>query len=108
MYASKYNRITAYTKENISSSYSIQIGYVDASMNLWGIDSKIKVIIDWRVSIDPVCLNKLGKVLNIPTRISSQYGEYQELMSFLTQTGINFLNLIDLQEVEFSKVIDSI
>ncbi|MCQ4862781.1 AAA family ATPase [Pseudoflavonifractor phocaeensis] len=108
VYASKYNRITAYTKENISTSYSIQIGYVDTSMDLWGIDSKIKVIIDWRVSIDPVCLNKLGKVLNISTRISSQYGEYQELMSFLTRTGINFLDLIDFQEVEFSKVINSI
>ncbi len=108
VYASKYNRITAYTKENISTSYSIQIGYVDASIDLWGIDSKIKVITDWKVSIDPVCLNKLGKVLNIPIRISSQYGEYRELMSFLTQTGINFLDLIDFKEVEFSKVIDTI
>ena len=62
----------------------------------------------WGVSVDPVCLNKLGKVLKIPTRISSQYGEYKALMSFLTRTGLNFLDLIDFQEVEFSKIIDSI
>ena len=107
-YASKYNRITAYSKENISTSYSVQVGYVDAPMNLWGIDSSIKVITNWRVSIDPVCLNKLGKVLKIPTRISSQYGEYEELMRFLTRTGLSFLDLIDFQEVEFLRVIDSI
>ena len=77
-------------------------------MNLWGIDSSIKVITNWRVSIDPVCLNKLGKVLKIPTRISSQYGEYEELMCFLTRTGLSFLDLIDFQEVEFSRVVDSI
>lgn len=108
VYASKYNRITAYTKENISTRYSVQVGYVESAMDLWGINSKIKVITDWCVSVDPVCLNKLGKVLKIPTRISSQYGEYKELMSFLTRTGLNFLDLIDFQEVEFSKIIDSI
>ena len=108
VYASKYNRITAYTKENISTRYSVQIGYVESAMDLWGINSKIKVITDWGVSVDPVCLNKVGKVLKIPTRISSQYGEYKALMSFLTRTGLNFLDLIDFQEVEFSKIIDSI
>ena len=108
VYASKYNRITAYTKENISTRYSVQIGYIESAMDLWGINSKIKVITDWSVSVDPVCLNKLGKVLKTPTRISSQYGEYKALMSFLTRTGLNLLDLIDFQEVEFSKIIDSI
>lgn len=108
VYASKYNRITVYTKENISTRYSVQVGYAESAMDLWGINSKIKVITDWRVSIDPVCLNKLGKVLKIPTRVSSQYGEYKELMSFLTRTGLNLLDLIDFREVEFSKIIDSI
>ena len=77
-YASKYNRITTYTKENISTGYSIQVGYVESAIDLWGISSRIKVITDWRVSVDPVCLNKLGKVLKMPTRISSQYGEYND------------------------------
>ena len=108
VYASKYNRITAYTKENISTRYSVQVGYVESAIELWGINSTIKVITNWCVSIDPVCLNKLGKVLKIPTRISSQYREYQELMSFLTRSGLNFLDLIDFQEVEFSQIIDSI
>ncbi len=108
VYASKYNRITAYTKENISTSYSIQIGYVDATIGLWGLDTKIKVITNWHVSIDPICLNKLGRILKIPTRLSSRYGEYQELMSFLTRTGINLIDLIDLQKITFLKVINSI
>lgn len=108
VYASKYNRITAYTKENISTGYSVQVGYVESEIDLWGINSKIKVVTDWRVSVDPVCMNKLGKVLKIPTRISSQYREYKKLMSFLTHTGLSFLDLIDFQEVEFSKIIDSI
>ena len=43
-YASKYNRITTYTKENISTGYSIQVGYVESAIDLWGISSRIKVI----------------------------------------------------------------
>lgn len=108
VYASKYNRITAYTKENISTDYSIKIAYVDATINLWNIKSKIKIITNWKVSIEPSCLNNLGKILNIPVKINSQYGEYIALMNFLTKTGINLIDLIDLQELDFLSIIESI
>ena len=108
IYATKYNRITVYTKENIASDYSVQIGYMDAEIDLWGVSSKIKVITNWKVSIEPSCLNKLAKILRIPMKLTSQYGEYNTLMDFLTKTGINLLELIDLQEVTFSSLIDQI
>lgn len=108
IYATKYNRITAYTKENISTNYSVQIGYTNAVINLWGVNSQIKVITNWRVSIDPSCLNKLGKILHIPIKLSSKHGEYAALMNFMTRTGISFLDLIDLQEVTFTALIYSI
>ena len=108
VYATKYNRITVYTKENISTNYSIQIAYVDTFINLWGIESKIKVITNWKVSIEPRCLNILAKILKIQTRLNSKYGEYIALMNFLTNTGISFLDLIDLQESAFSNLIDQI
>lgn len=108
IYATKYNRITAYTKENISTNYSVQISFENMPINLWGIQSDVKIITNWRVSIDPSCLNKLGKILKMPTKISSNYGEYSTLMDFLTTTGINFLELIDLQQLSFAEILDSI
>lgn len=108
IYASKYNRITAYTKEDISSSYPVQIGYTVANVNLWGVDTEIKVITGWRVSIDPRCLNKFAKILRMPSHLATSYGEYHSLMNFLSATGMNLLELIDLQEISFQKVIDSI
>lgn len=108
VYATKYNRVTVYTKENISTSYSVQIAYVDATINLWDIKSKIKVITNWKVSIEPRCLNKLGKILKVQTKLNSKYGEYIELMNFLTKTGMNFLDLIDLQEFDFYELVNSI
>ncbi len=108
VYATKYNRITAYTKEYIATNYSIQIGYADAAIDLWGVNSNIKIITNWMVSIDPTCLNKLAKILNIHTSISGIYGEYMALMNFLTRSGVNFLELIDLEELSFSQIVDEI
>ena len=108
IYATKYNRITAYTKENLTTNYSVQIAYTEATVNLWNIKAKIKVITNWGVSIDPTVLNKLAKILRVRTQISTQYREYGALMSFLTKSGMNLLDLIDLKEVSFFKIINSI
>lgn len=108
VYATKYNRITAYTKKSISTAYSVQIEYTNVDIELWGVKSPIKVITNWKVSIDPSCLNKLGKIMRIPIKLTSRYGEYSALMDLLTKTGINLLDMIDLREVDFSSLVDSI
>ena len=108
IYASKYNRITAYTKLNISSNYSIKIKYSTGMINLWGIATEIKIITDWKVSINPRCLNHLGRILKMNIKLSSQFGEYDALMQFLTKTGVSFLEMIDFREVRFSEIVDGI
>ena len=108
IYASKYNRITAYTQLDISTGYSVQIDYVPSFINLWGVDTEIKIITAWRVSVDPKCLNKLGKILNMRLQLSSKYGEYDALMRFLTETGMDFLEMIDLREIHFSHLLESV
>lgn len=107
-YATKYNRITAYTKENVSSDYSIKIGYTEIPIELWGITTDIKIITNWSVSIDPSSINKLGKILTIGTRINSRYNEYLSMMSFLTQSGINLVDLIDLNKETFASIIEPV
>lgn len=107
-YASKYNRITAYTKLDMSTDYSVQVDYASAHINLWGIKTEIRIITSWRVSVDPKCLNRLAKILNMPRQLTTKYGEYDALMRFLTTTGMNFLDMIDLQEIQFSHLLESI
>ena len=108
MYATKFNRITVYTRQNISTNYSIQIAYANAEIDLWGTKNEIRVVTNWKVSIDPMCLNKLGKILKIDMKLSKNYGEYSSLMDFLTQTGMNLLDLINLKEESFINTISQI
>lgn len=108
IHASKYDRVTAYTKADISTNYSVQIGYTNATIKLWGIDSDIRVITDWSVSIEARCLNRLAKILRLPLKLNAKYGEYTALMDFLTQTGLNLLDLIDMKEISFQEIVDSL
>lgn len=108
LYATKYNRISVYSKQNILTNYSIQIAYTEAEIELWGIKNKIKILNDWKVAIDPVCLNKLAKMLMCHTTISRNYGEYISLMKFLTDTAMNLLEIINLSEARFQQVYKSI
>lgn len=108
LYATKFNRITVYSKQNISTNYSIQIAYADAEVNFWGAKSKIKVVTNRKVSIDPSCLNKLGKILKIDIKLNKNYGEYNSLMNFLTRTGMNLFDLINIHEDNFQNASDQI
>lgn len=108
LYATKYNRITVYSKFYISTKYSIQIAYTEKKLELWGINNKIKILNNWKVSIDPVCLNKMAKMVMMHTQISSKHGEYIELMKFLTSTQMNLLEIINLSNERFQYVYNYI
>lgn len=108
LYATKFNRITVYSKVDISTNYSIQIAYTYVDISLWGLESKIKVVTNWKVSIDPSCLNKLAKIIYKDIRLNGKYGEYVSLMQFFTETGMNLLELINLQTVRFNKALEQI
>ena len=107
-YASKFNRIIAYSKENINTDYTIQIAYLKGYVQLWEKPSEIKVITDWKVSIDPAILNKFATILNKELKIKSNFGEYTSLMNFLKQTGMNLLDIVDLRDSKFKSIIEKI
>ena len=107
-FATKYNRVTAYSKHEISTNYPIQIGYEETKIHLWDQPMGIKVITSWCVSIAPVVLNKLAKILRFETRLSSRYNEYYALMNYLTETGMNFLDLVDFGDKSFHEQLSRI
>ena len=108
VYSTKYNRVTVYSKLTVTTYYSIQIAYTETEIELWGIKNSIKVLNGWRVAIDPSCLNKLSKMLLKTTRINRNYREYINLMNFLTETGMNLFELINMREERFTYIYEKI
>lgn len=108
VYSTKYNRVTVYSKMTITTYYSIQIAYTETVIDLWGVQNSIKVLNDWRVAIDPSCLNKLAKMLLKSTKINRNYREYVNLMEFLTETGMNLFELINMRKERFSQIYNRV
>ena len=107
-YATKYNRVTVYSQKDVSTNYSIQIGCAETDILLWDNLSKIRVVTDWRVSIEPASLNKLAKILRCNQKVGGKYGEYVSLMDFLTNTGINLLDFADMGNDKFHYFLQEI
>ena len=107
-YASKFNRLIAYSKENIETNYTIQIGYLKEYVQLWENPSEIKFITNWKVSIDPAILNRFSAILNKELKLKSTFGEYNSLMDFLKDTGMNLLDIVDLRNDKFDLVMEQI
>lgn len=108
VYSTKYNKVTVYSKMTITTYYSIQIAYTETVIDLWGVQNSIKVLNDWRVAIDPSCLNKLAKMLLKSTKINRNYREYVNLMEFLTETGMNLFELINMRKERFSQIYNRV
>ena len=107
-YASKFNRITVYTKTNIGTPYSIQIAYSERQIKEWQNDLSIKILTNWKVSVDPSILNRFAAILGKELKISSNFGEYKALMTFLTKTGMSLLDFIDIKKEIFDNSIKEI
>ena len=61
-----------------------------------------------KVAIDPTCLNKLSKMVFRNTKINRNYGEYNNLMKFLTETGMNLFELVNMREEQFREIYNKI
>ena len=108
LYTTKFNRVTVYSKKTILTNYSIQIAYSETEIELWGIKNRIKVLNDWKVAIDPSCLNKFAKMLHMGKKINRNYGEYIGLMKVLTETGMNLLDIVNLSKQRFAELYNRI
>ena len=58
----------------------------------------IQIIDKWEVSIRPCELNNFAHLLGEDTDIQTKNTEYKNLMSFLTETNLSLVELIDLSD----------
>lgn len=72
----KFNRITAFTKYDISTDYCVALSFSDATISVFNTDFPIKIITEWHVSIRPCELNNFAELLNVECSVSRGLNEY--------------------------------
>lgn len=101
--ASKFDRIIAFTKIDISPYYAVKLSVSNDSIQILGKEMPIQIIDNWQVSIRPCELNNFADIFGDHQKIGGTK-EYYELMRFLTSTGLNLVEIIDFSDRIYSKV----
>jgi len=92
--ASKFDRIIAFTNQEISKYYAVKLWTIKDDIQILDMTMPIYVIVKWEVSIRPCELRRLSNLFSENIQFQGSSSEYRGLMSYLTQTGLNLVDLI--------------
>lgn len=102
--SNKFNRITAFTKFDIDSNYAVALQFSNKYIDLLDKNFPIKIITKWKISIRPCELTNFGDLIDCEIKIQRGYPEYQLLMNILTKYKIDLLDIVQLDNADYSQL----
>lgn len=102
-FASKFNRIIAFTDLDITDNYAVKFALAHDSIEILGKTMSIVVITGWEVAIRDCEFRNFTNLIR-GTVVSTGYAEQKGISRFLTSTGFNLTELVDFSDSEFQKV----
>ncbi len=103
-YTSKTDRIIAFTKHDILPNYAVKLMLSSNTINVLNKDMPIHIITDWEVSIRPCEINNFANIFGSYPKIQAGNKEYQNLMQFLTNTGLDLVELLKSDDYYYSNI----
>ena len=92
--ASKFDRVIAFTKHEISDNYAVKFSIYNDTIHILDKDMTIQVIDSWSVSIRPCEWENLSEIFGARMSISASANEYKELMKFLSTVRMSLNELV--------------
>ena len=106
---SKFDRVIAFTKLDISANYAVRLSISADNIEILNKNMPIHIIDRWEVSIRPCELDNFARIFDpFLKKYSSKNKEYQNLMTFLTNTGFSLVDLIDLEDEHYELIKNKI
>lgn len=99
-YASKSNRIIAFTSLEITENYAVKLTLIHDNIEILSKTMPILVIVGWEVSIRDCEYKNFSKLIR-GGAVKTSYAEQQGISQLLTSTGLNLTELIDLSDEGF-------
>ncbi len=107
-YSSKFNRFTIFSDTEVPSFYALKISVIDTDVIVLNRKMPIKILDSYRVAIRQCELNALARILGYSEKISVSANEYLYLMDHLTKSGMNLVEIIDLNHIYYDALKSSI
>lgn len=92
--ASKFDRVIAFTKHEITDNYAVKFSIHNGVIHILDKNMTIQVIDNWSVSIRPCEWDNLSEIFGARMSISASSNEYKELMKYLTTVRMSLTELI--------------
>ncbi|AKL83319.1 RecD-like DNA helicase YrrC [Bacillus atrophaeus UCMB-5137] len=102
-YASKFNRVIAFTSLEITENYAVKFTLARDSIEILGKTMPIIVIIGWEVAIRDCEFRNFTSLIR-GAAVKTGYAEQQGISLFLTSTGFNLTELVDFPDAEFQEI----
>lgn len=100
----KFDRHIAFTKLNIAETYAVKFSISRDYIEVANKRMPILLIDGWEVSIRPCELQNFERIFTSDAKVySGKTVEYVQLMSFLTTTGLNLLEVIDFPDNYYNR-----
>lgn len=99
-YTSKFDRLIAFTKFDISMNYAVKLNLSVDAIEVFGSRMPIMIIDDWEISIRPCELKHFASIFGINKEWSRTI-EYKNLMSFLKRTGFTLAEVVDFPDAHY-------
>ncbi len=104
---SKFDRLIAFTKHDISTNYAAKLLISKSSIRILGKRMPILIIDDWEVSIRPCELNNFAKIFGLHHEFGNSK-ELSGLMNFLTSSKLSLVEFIDSPRPYYQATINQI
>lgn len=104
---SKFDRIIAFTAQEISDYYAVKFSIRNDEITIMGRTMPIQIIDSWQVSIRPCELDHFSEIFGFRGGMKSNYKEYQAMMGFLTSTKMSLVELV-MSPDEYYEYVKSI
>lgn len=102
-YASKFNRVIAFTSLEITDYYAVKFALSRDNIEILGKTMPIIVIVGWEVAIRNCEFKNFTNLIR-GRAVTTGFAEQQGISVFLTSTGFNLTELVDFSEAEFQRV----
>lgn len=102
--ASKFDRVIAFTALDISRYYAVRLFIINDTIDILGQTMPVFIIINWETWIRPCEINNFSRITGNRLNIERGNSEYRKLMRYLTDTGLNLVDIIDFPDEFFHSV----
>ncbi|WP_210162509.1 ATP-dependent DNA helicase [Anaeroarcus burkinensis] len=102
-YASKFDRVIAFTRLEVADYYAVKFAIVHDCIELLGKTMPILIITNWEVAIRDCELYNFTNLVK-GEKATTTYLEQQGIARFLTSTGFNLAEIVEFSDSAFSKV----